>query len=83
MAVPEQAGPAQTAASPEGILRPAREDSIVQLQLRLRKDEQVRDRRTAFKGAAAGQAAHCRGQLQGYLKSLCLRMLGSQTSMLP
>ena len=83
MAVPEQAAPAQAAASPEGRLRPAREDIIVQLQIRLRKDEQERDRRTAFKGAAARQAAHCRRQLQGYLKSLCLRMQGQQPSMLP
>ena len=37
----------------------------------------------AGKGAAARQDAHCRGQLQGYLKSLCLRMHGHQPSMLP
>lgn len=36
----------------------------------------------AGKGAAAGQAAHCRRQLQGYLKSLCLRMQGQQPSIL-
>lgn len=58
--MPEQAGPAQAAASPEGSLRPAREDCIVQLQLRLRKCEQERDRRTAFKGAAARQATMSR-----------------------
>ena len=36
-AVPIMAGTAQAAASPEGSLRPAQKDCIVQLLLRLRK----------------------------------------------
>ena len=81
MAMPEQAAPAQAAASPEGSLRPAREDSIVQLQLRLKRAGARGKVKQAGKGAAAGQDAHCRRQLQGYLKSLCLRMHGQQPSM--
>ncbi len=70
-------------AVPERSLRPAREDSIVQLQLILKRAGARGKGKQAGKGAAAGQAAHCRGQLQVYLKSLCLRMQGQQPSMQP